>query len=165
MSRVSPPLMLLTLAVGVVLGMVIDRTGAPVLAQAARNPRVKAAAPLPTPRPPAGTAGSEEAAYQELARQYEQFRQIDRTFELVAKAVSPAVVHIVARKMGQGEESRRRRSYEETGSGVIVRAGGSRGGLYVLTANHVVTGALASEISIALLDGRVIRPERFWTDS
>ncbi len=33
-----------------------------------------------------------------LAKQYEQFQQVNRTFELVAKAVSPSVVHIVARK-------------------------------------------------------------------
>ncbi|HEX8200429.1 MAG TPA: trypsin-like peptidase domain-containing protein, partial [Isosphaeraceae bacterium] len=129
----------------------------------ARNPRVKATG-LPAPGPATSTGASEEAAYQELARQYEQFRQIDRTFELVAKAVSPAVVHIVARKPSPGEEGRRRRAYEETGSGVIVRAGAGRGDLYVLTANHVVAGASAPEISIALLDGRVIRPDRFWTD-
>ena len=40
-----------------------------------------------------------DAIYDALAQQYEQFRQVDRTFELVAKAVSPAVVHIVAKKV------------------------------------------------------------------
>ena len=45
---------------------------------------------------------ADDAIYDTLARQYEQFRQVDRTFELVAKAVSPAVVHIVAKKVTQG---------------------------------------------------------------
>ncbi|MEJ7636596.1 MAG: hypothetical protein WKF75_01050 [Singulisphaera sp.] len=43
-----------------------------------------------------GPAQGEDATYEELARQYEQFQPINRTFELVAKAVKPAVVHIVA---------------------------------------------------------------------
>ena len=36
--------------------------------------------------------------YDVLAKQYEQFQHVNRTFELVAKAVSPSVVHIVAQK-------------------------------------------------------------------
>ena len=41
---------------------------------------------------------ADDAIYDVLAKQYEQFRQVNRTFELVAKAVSPSVVHIVAHK-------------------------------------------------------------------
>jgi serine protease Do len=155
-------LLLLTLAIGMALGMLVDRTGMTVRAQVGGVHRVQAAPPAP-PRAAQEGAGVEETAYRELARQYEQFRQIDRTFELVAKAVAPAVVHIVARKTSQGEDGRRRHAFEETGSGVIVRPEGGRG-LYVLTANHVVVGAAAAEVRIALHDGRVIRPERFWTD-
>jgi len=161
MSRVSPSLLLVTLSLGVVLGMVLDRTGVSVRAQAGRVNRANESAGA-GPRPAPEGAGGEEAAYRELARQYEQFQPIDRTFELVAKAVSPAVVHIVARKAGSEAEGRRR-AYEETGSGVIVRLDGGRS-RYVLTANHVVAGASAAEVRVALLDGRVIRPERFWTD-
>ena len=66
-----------------------------------------------------------DAIYDELTRQYEQFRQVNRTFELVAKAVSPAVVHIVAQKARAGEDGRATAHFEETGSGVIVRGDGS----------------------------------------
>ena len=85
-----------------------------------------------------------DAIYDALARQYEQFRQVDRTFELVAKAVSPAVVHIVAKKVTRGDDGRRPRDYEETGSGVIVRSDRAPG-LYVLTNHHVVEGSKPAE--------------------
>ena len=45
--------------------------------------------------------------YDQLAKEYEQFRHVDRMFELVAKAVSPSVVHIVAAEDGRHEESQR----------------------------------------------------------
>ncbi len=46
---------------------------------------------------------ADEAIYETLAKQYDQFQQVNRTFELVAKAVSPAVVHIVAEKVARPE--------------------------------------------------------------
>jgi serine protease Do len=144
-----------TLGLGLGLGLSIGRLAQPVSAQA-RDPRQEPAAA----RPPA--AGSEEAIYQQLARQYEQFRQVDRTFEQVAKVVSPAVVHIVARKTGEDEEGRMAR-FEETGSGVIVRAGDAET-RYVLTNNHVVEGSRAEDVTIYLHDGRVLKPELFWAD-
>ncbi|MBY0396225.1 MAG: trypsin-like peptidase domain-containing protein, partial [Thermoleophilia bacterium] len=99
----------------------------------------------------------------QLARQYAQFEGVNRTFELVAKAVSPAVVHIVAQKSGRIDETNRVRHFEETGSGVIVRA--DRGNtLFVLTNHHVIDGAQAAKINIFLQDGRAIRPEQAWLD-
>ena len=47
---------------------------------------------------------ADDAIYDALAKQYEQFQQVNRTFELVAKAVSPAVVHIVAQKTTRAED-------------------------------------------------------------
>ena len=123
MARTRTPLVLLaTLTFGVFLGVAFDRGGPFVAAQVTRPPLAGPAA-SPGAASPGTTAQvrSEEANYQRLARQYEQFQQVDRTFELVAKTVSPAVVHIVARKSGRNEESDRVRQYEETGSGVIVR--------------------------------------------
>ena len=109
----------------------------------------------------------DEAIYETLARQqYEQFEQINRTFELVAKAVSPAVVHIVAEKVARSEfeETRRTRRIEETGSGVIIRS--NRGpGLYVLTNHHVVDGAKVASIRVYLHDGRSILPVKVWNDA
>ena len=82
----------------------------------------------------------EDGIYDQLAGQYAQFEHVNKTFELVAKAVSPSVVHLIAHKVGKREEDARLAEYEETGSGVIVRGEGSRS-LFVLTNNHVVAGA------------------------
>jgi serine protease Do len=98
-----------------------------------------------------------------LAKSYEAFQAVDRTFALVAKAVSPAVVHIVSRKAGRRDDGAPLH-YEESGSGVIVRPEPGRD-CYVLTNNHVVEGANAPEIGIYLHDGRVLKPERVWSDS
>ncbi len=98
----------------------------------------------------------------ELAQSYEKFRSVDQAFELAARAVAPSVVHIVAKKTGPGEDGQIGR-FEESGSGLIIRPASGRG-LYVLTNNHVVDGALAVEISISLHDGQVLHPERFWVD-
>jgi serine protease Do len=106
---------------------------------------------------------SDEAIYNLLAKQYEQFQQVNRTFELVAKVVSPAVVHIVAEKSTRVDDTRRPRLVEETGSGVIVRSDRSPG-LYVLTNHHVIDGSKPSKIRVFLQDGRSILPVRFWKD-
>ncbi len=47
---------------------------------------------------------SVDSLYDALAKQYEQFEHVNRTFELVAKAVSPALVHIVAHKTSRRED-------------------------------------------------------------
>ena len=84
--------------------------------------------------------------------------------ELVAKAVSPSVVHLVAHKVGKRDDETRVAEYEETGSGVIVRGEGTRG-LFVLTNNHVVANAATNQIDIFLSDGRSFHPARIWADS
>ncbi len=91
------------------------------------------------------------------------FRQVDRTFEMVAKAVSPTVVHIVAQKTIRVEEGRRSRQFEETGSGVIVRSE-RLPGLYILTNHHVVENTKPAKIRIFLRDGRSLLPARIWSD-
>ena len=116
-------------------------------------------------RPRAGARHSErhrqkvadDEIYGMLAKQYEQFQHVNRTFELVAKAVSPSVVHIVARKNFAPEENRRARQFEETGSGVIIRSDHAPG-LFVLTNHHVVDGSEPSKIRVLLRDGRSILP-------
>jgi serine protease Do len=151
------------LAGGVVLGIALDRCGPFVAAQSGRTPPSAVLTPTSAVLQAQTKASSEEGLYQQLARQYERFEHVNRTFELVAKAVSPSVVHIVAQKTGRSEESLRIRHYEETGSGVIVRADRGKG-LYVLTNNHVVEGASPSKISIFLHDGRSLHPDRVWLD-
>jgi serine protease Do len=168
MSRSSSSLLVaLTLVTGILLGVLLER-GTPFLsAQATAPPNassVPAARSATTPAAPSARATNEDALYEQLARQYAQFEHINRTFEMVARVVSPAVVHIVAQKTGRIDETSRVRHYEETGSGVIVR-GERIKGLFVLTNNHVVEGSQPSKINIFLKDGRAIRPEVVWLDN
>jgi serine protease Do len=166
MSRLSSPLVpLATLGIGIVLGIVADRGGAFVVAQSPPRTRgegmVKAAST--TKAATASVNKVEDDLYKTLARQYEQFEHVNRTFELVAKAVSPAVVHIVAQKMVRSEDPGHSRRYEETGSGVIVRD--ERGqDLYVMTNHHVIEGAKPEKVNIFLQDGRVLHPNRMLLD-
>jgi serine protease Do len=143
---------------GFVAGVVVDRGVRPLSAQKAAPERSG------TDRPLAATAVSQDALYDQLARQYEQFQHVNRTFELVARTVAPSVVHIVAQKTTRKDESPRIQRFEETGSGVIVRA--DKGpALYVLTNNHVVANAPPAKINVFLQDGRSLQPERYWLDA
>jgi serine protease Do len=163
------------LAAGIVAGVVLDRSGPYVSAQAGRpvpaagkgqgqgQAQVQAKVVGVSRESPA-RATSEADLYEKLARQYAQFEHVNRTFEMVAEAVAPAVVHIVAQKSSRSDEAPHVRRYEETGSGVIVRADRSSG-LYVLTNNHVVEGAKHEKINIFLKDGRSIHPTRVWLDA
>jgi serine protease Do len=174
MSRTAPPLVLgLTLALGVALGVALDRGGPYVAAQVAPPAAPTDAEPVASPTAippllalaPEGPAkpAAEDDLYRKLDEQYEQFRHINRTFEMVARAVAPSVVHIVAHKTSRSEDAARTRHFEETGSGVIVRSDRGRG-LYVLTNNHVIDGAQPARISIFLHDGRALHPDRYWLD-
>jgi serine protease Do len=149
-----------TLGVGVLLGLNLG------LHRGERPLSAQSAAPARTPAADPGViqARGEDAIYQQIDRQYALFEHVNRSFELVAKAVSPSVVHIVARKFAKRDEDRKAHEFEETGSGVIVRAEGNRG-LVVLTNNHVVAGANSEDVQIYLNDGRALRPERVWADS
>jgi serine protease Do len=168
MSRTPTPFVLaLTLFCGVLVGLLLSRGGPFLSAQAtatfqpARTDAPEgpvASRPAPPPRP-----ANEDAEYELLARQYAQFEHVNRTFEMVARVVSPAVVHIVAEKTGRIDETARVRHYEETGSGVIVRGDGVRN-LYVLTNNHVVEKATPAKISIFLQNGRSLHPDQVWLD-
>ena len=161
-ARSQPALLAATLAVGVLLGLnlAVDRSGRHLAAGQAPSTGPKAqpgASDAAVPR-------TEDGLYAEIERRYALFEPVNRAFELVAKAVAPSVVHIVARKAGPREENHRAREFEETGSGVIVRDDASQS-LFVLTNNHVVAGASSDEVRIYLSDGRSIRPEGLWTDS
>lgn len=140
---------------GMVAALLWDRTS-PVLRADSADRETRSDVPK------AAIVGGSGSVLEQLERQYEVFAPINRSFELVAKAVSPAVVHIVAIKERQTDRNRLLR-YEETGSGFITGAPGASG-LFVLTNHHVVEGAKERDISICLLDGRVIKPSRFWSD-
>ena len=168
LSRSSAVIVSLTsLFTGIVLGMFLARGGPNVSAQVSGPGRSDHAVGQPAREQPTTNSRqkqADDALYEGLLRQYEQFRHVDRTFELVAKAVSPAVVHIVAQKVTRPEAGRRPRSYEETGSGVIIR-GDRVPGLYVLTNHHVVDGAKPTEIRVFLRHGQAILPLKVWNDA
>jgi serine protease Do len=148
------------------LGILLGRGGPVVSAQVAGPARGEVSASPSLPRSAASLQQrqSDDAIYNLLAKQYEQFQHVNRTFELVAKAVSPAVVHIVAEKTTRVDDSRRPRHVEETGSGVLVRSDQGPG-LFVLTNHHVIDGSKASKIRVFLQDGRAILPVKFWNDA
>jgi serine protease Do len=75
----------------------------------------------------------------------------------VAKLVEPTVVHIDAEKSLYGRKS----DVEEAGSGFIVRLGDSH---YVITNRHVIKNANLRDIKIRLADGRVLNPNKVWSD-
>jgi serine protease Do len=152
------------------LGIVVSRGGPIVIAQVAGTGRAVeggVSAGSETVRPGARRVDDrrsrEDQLYAVLAKQYEQFQQVNRTFELVAKAVSPSVVHIVAQKTVRHDPPKRTRHFEETGSGVIVRSDRAAG-LFVLTNHHVVSGSEPSNIQIRLGDGRTVSPVKVLSD-
>ncbi len=130
MMRSSSVILVVTsLAAGLVLGFSLGRGGRVVSAQvgsSAREPAVAAIGEHARTRA-AEVSRHDSQIYDQLAKEYEQFAHVDRMFELVSKAVSPSVVHIVAEKTVRHEESQRIKKFEETGSGVIVRSDKSPG--------------------------------------
>ncbi len=148
------------LLLGLNLGVLLDR-GLDLPRLSAQKREASATSSYTYPRS-ALVRGDDAAIHDQLSKQYERFEQINRTFELVAGAVSPAVVHIVAQKGVKA--GARNIAIEETGSGVIVRPE-KDGPEYVLTNNHVIEGSKPAEIEIVLQDGRVLHPDRAWSDS
>ena len=127
-SRNSSPFLIVSaLLLGIVLGIALGR-GTFLSAQSALP--VQARGATPGPRRVPREQREQDALYDQLARQYEQFQPVNRTFELVARTVAPSVVHIVALKPTVTDKKHRSR-YEETGSGVIVRrATGGRNSMF-----------------------------------
>jgi serine protease Do len=116
--------------------------------------------------PPAATADAtaiapaaeRDAEYAAIASQYQSLESELGLVKRVVKLVTPSVVHIEARVRPRGEDVRQ---VEEAGSGVIVEFDRRP---YVLTARHVVRRSTPDRIEIHLADGRVLRPQRIWSD-
>ncbi len=82
-------------------------------------------------------------------------------FEHVARVASPAVVAIEA--ITPVLKGGKARTTDDSGSGALVRFPG-RAGTFVLTNNHVISGAAARQITLNLADGRILKPNRVWAD-
>ncbi|WZO96906.1 trypsin-like peptidase domain-containing protein [Isosphaeraceae bacterium EP7] len=165
MSRPSAWLgAILALGIGLGLGLSMGHGGRSLVAQSVGVPAANTeAATVANAAQAAGRTADDVALYGQLSKQYEQFASVNRTFELVSRAVSPSVVHIVAKKSHKRDDAQKL-AFEETGSGVLVRDP-TRNGSYVLTNNHVVEGAVANEIDVFLHDGRSLKPTRVWLDA
>ena len=87
-------------------------------------------------------------------------QQIGERFESVIRQMAPSVVSVEAIKPAAAGKTK---PTEESGSGVIVKIEGIPGHL-VITNNHVISGASASQITVHLADDRVFRPAQVWTD-
>src|SRR4029077_18750741 len=86
--------------------------------------------------------------------------QMSERFEAIARQLSPSVVYVEATKPTR---SGKNQPLEESGSGVIVRWPGQPTPL-VLTNNHVIAQATTDHITVNLSDGKLLRPNRIWTD-
>jgi S1-C subfamily serine protease len=87
--------------------------------------------------------------------------RLSERFAYVARKVCPAVVAIEAVK--PPARSSKKEPREESGSGVLAGIGGRRGS-FVLTNNHVIAGAPASDITVSLADNRILKPAQVWAD-
>lgn len=96
--------------------------------------------------------------YRELSEEASAFQEGSKLLAKVASVTTPAVVHIQSERKipGRGRE-------EETGSGVIMTSNKATG-FFVVTNAHVVDKTPLESISIHIHDGRVLQPERVWTD-
>src|SRR5262249_11096569 len=83
-------------------------------------------------------------------------------FETIASRVSPTVVAVEATKPAPARSGKRQQT-EESGSGVLVRFPGVEDVL-VITNNHVVSDSGPKQITVSLADGKIIKPDRIWTD-
>jgi serine protease Do len=81
-------------------------------------------------------------------------------FESVIRQMSPSVVSVEAVKSPAPGKTK---PTEESGSGVIVQIEGIPG-ILVITNNHVITGAQASQITVHLEDDKIYRPSQVWAD-
>ncbi len=64
---------------------------------------------------------------------------------------------------GARQSRLKRRSVDESGSGVLIRIA-RHPGVYVLTNNHVIQQAPADQITISLADNRLLKPSKVWAD-
>ena len=98
-----------------------------------------------------------ERVYRELSSEGSSLQEGSLLLAKVATVTTPSVVHIQSERKVQG------RKEEETGSGVILTSS-KASGYFVVTNGHVIDKTPLDSISIHLHDGRVLQPERVWTD-
>ena len=99
-----------------------------------------------------------ERVYRELSTEGSSLHDGSMLLAKIASVTTPSVVHIQCERRVPG-----RANEEETGSGVSLTSSKATG-FFVVTNCHVVDKTPVDSISIQLHDGRVIQPERVFTD-
>jgi len=110
--------------------------------------------------PHAGTVTAQSPPPAKTVSVTDTLEQLSARFEAVATKVGPAVVSIEAVKPPQGGKTR---ATEDSGSGFIIQGEAGKNS-YVVTNNHVVSGAEAEKITVGLADGRAFKASRVWAD-
>lgn len=95
----------------------------------------------------------------ELIRDVEVFEQHHNILKRAVKLVTPAVVHIEAKRDDDSRISQK--SVEEAGSGIVIERDGK---FYVVTNRHVIKYSSLSNVRIKLSDGRQLVPNQVWAD-
>jgi len=105
-------------------------------------------------------ADTADKIYQELGAKNSPLVHSSNQLAKIAELTTPSVVHIQSER-----ENNTGGTIEETGSGIIIKQE-NNSGTFVVTNRHVVIGSSEnlSSISIHLEDGRVLHPQRLWTD-
>ncbi len=101
-----------------------------------------------------------ERLFNELAEEFHAFDRLGHLVRRVSQLVKPSVIHIEAHKTE--ETSGSRASYDEAGSGVVIRV--DNGESWVLTNRHVIQGASPREILLRSSDGREFYPSKVLSD-
>ena len=101
-----------------------------------------------------------EKMYADLASEFNTFDRLANLVRRVSQLVKPSVIHIEAHK--SETKGGQRESYDEAGSGVVIRSSGNE--TWVLTNRHVILGAEPAEILLRSNDGREFHPTRILDD-
>ena len=101
-----------------------------------------------------------DAEFEEIDRQANLFEPRANLIKSVIRVCQPSVVHIKAIK-GDAESSRRNRTIEEAGAGVIYR---HQGRDFVLTNRHVIKYAELTQIHVYTVGGQHANPIKVWSD-
>lgn len=99
--------------------------------------------------------------YATLRREVAELERHGSILKMLAKLLSPTVVHIDATKTSGSQVYGRSRVVEETGSGVIIQR---QDRYFVVTNRHVIRDAKLDDVDLKLFDGRVLHPAKVWTD-
>lgn len=122
------------------------------------TPNGPVGAQSPLPAPPIPPRSIEDSPSRTDLTGAEPARTPLPGFDAVVQKVMRSVVSVDASKTQV-----RGKATEESGSGVLMKFDGFRG-VYVATNNHVVDGARAADVTVTLNDGRILIPDRVWTD-